>query len=267
MSGAYPRTVQRPQARDGDAGAAGLLAPYPTDCDFRPSASAERDRAALDRAGIRRIVVNLADWPDADPQRFGREVRAVVDAPAFREADIAALHDRGARAVRVAIASPADLDALPALAERLVARRWHIELDLRLRADRALIADAEWTLMRLPVVLSFTHAAGCEPQLPLEHPDVALVLELVRLGRAYVKLTETARIPAQPCADLKPFVAALLARRVDRLVWGSGIRREQPPQGSGPTPSGLDAWIDDPVSRNLVLSRNPAPLYGFDTDG
>lgn len=247
-----------------EAGAAALS--QATDCDFRPSASPAGDRANLERAGIRRIVVNLADWPGGEAQRWKRPVRAIVDVAALQRIGIAELHDAGVRGVRVAIATAADLDALPGLAECIVARRWHIELDLRLRADRMLIADAEWTLMQLPVVLSFSHFAGYEPQIPLDHADVALVLELVRLGRAYVKLSEASRISAQPGADFRPFIAELLAQRKDRLVWGSGIRRDEPPPAANAAPSGLDGWIADAADRNLILSRNPSLLYGFDTD-
>ncbi len=87
-----------------------------------------------------------------------------------------------------------------------------------------------------------------------------------RLGRAYVKLSEASRISAQPGADFKPFIDTLLAQRKDRLVWGSGIRREQPPPATDTLSSSLDGWIADPIQRNLILSRNPAQLYGFDTD-
>jgi predicted TIM-barrel fold metal-dependent hydrolase len=265
MSEASLRTMELLQAPDSGGGGAALS--RATDCDFQPSASPADDRANLDRAGIRRIVVNLADWPGGEPQRWKRAVRAVVDVAALRKIDIAELHDTGVRGVRVSIATAADLDGLPALAERIVARRWHIELDLRLRADRLLIADAEWTLMQLPVVLSFAHFAGYDPQIPLDHADVELVVELVRLGRAYVKLSEASRISAQPGADFKPFIETLLAQRKDRLIWGSGIRREQPPPAADTLSSSLDGWIADPIERNLILSRNPAQLYGFDTDG
>jgi predicted TIM-barrel fold metal-dependent hydrolase len=263
MSEAFQRTLELLQTPD--SGGAALS--HATDCDFRPSSSPAQDRAVLDRAGIRRIVVNLADWPGSEPQRWNRSVRAVVDAAALRKIDIAELHETGVRGVRVSIATPSDIDALPDLADRIVARRWHIELDLRLRTNSLLIADAEWTLMQLPVALSFAHFAGYDPQIPLDHADVALVLDLVRLGRAYVKLSEAARISAQPGADFKPFIEALLAQRPDRLIWGSGIRREQPPpQDTAAASSSLDGWIGDPEVRNRILARNPAQLYGFDSD-
>jgi predicted TIM-barrel fold metal-dependent hydrolase len=264
MSEAFQRTIELLHTSDSGGGVALSCA---TDCDFRPSASPAHDRAILDRTDIRRIVVNLAEWPGGEPQRWNRAVRAIVDAAALRKIDIAELHETGVRGVRVSIATPADIDALPDLAERIVARRWHIELDLRLRTNSLLIADAEWTLMQLPVALSFAHFAGYDPQIPLDHADVALVLDLVRLGRAYVKLSEAARISAQPGADFKPFIEALLAQRTDRLIWGSGIRREQPPpQQTDMSSSSLDGWIADPDVRNRILSRNPAQLYGFDSD-
>lgn len=263
MSEAFLRTRDSLQASDSGTAVANA-----TDCDFRPSGAPERDRASLDHDGIRRVVVNLAEWRGGERQKWNREVRAIVDAAALRKIGIAELHETGVRGVRVAVTTAADLDALPALAERIVARRWHIELDLRLRQNRVLIADAEWTLMQLPVALSFAHFAGYEPQIALDHADVALIAELVRLGRAYVKLSEASRISAQPGGSFKPFIELLLAQRKDRLVWGSGIRREQPPPFMADAPAcSLDGWITDPAERNLILSRNPARLYGFDTDG
>lgn len=250
---------------DSTSNTAAMAAPFfdATDCDFRSSGSAARDRVMLGEAGIGRIVVDAASWPKLAEGGWRGAIRGVVDASVLSEAgDLRRLHERGVRAVRCRIETPADIEALPALADRIISLGWHIEIDAPLTADRAVLAGAEWTLAQMPVALCFARSGGYDPRLPLDHPDVALLLELARIGRAWVKLSDAAHASTQPAGDFKPFVNALLERRGDRIVWGSGIRREQ---GAAPAlPVGLEYVVCDAAERRMILIDNPARLYGFD---
>lgn len=246
-----------------NAAAMAALLSNATDCEFRSSGSAAHDRVTLGEAGIGRIVVDAANWPKLAESGWRGAIRGIVDASALADAgDPRRLHDRGIRAVRCRIAKPADIDALPAIADRIVSLGWHIEIDAPLGADRAVLAGAEWTLAQMPVVLCFARSGGYDPRLPLDHPDVALLLELVRIGRAFVKLSDAAHASAQPAGDFRPFVNALLERRGDRIVWGSGIRREQ--DATPAASASLEHMVCDAAERRMILVENPARLYGFD---
>jgi 2-pyrone-4,6-dicarboxylate lactonase len=244
------------------AGAASALLIDATDCDFRTSGSAAHDRVVLGEAGIGRIVVDFAHWPKLAEGGWRGAIRGVIDESALAEAgDLRRLHERGVRAVRVRMNKPADAEALPALADRIVGLNWHIEIDAPLNANAALLAPAEWTLAQMPVALCFAKAGGYDPRLPLDHPDVALLFELVRVGRGWIKLSDASHASAQPAGDFRPFVAALLECRNDRIVWGSGIRHER---GSARALStGLEYMVCDAAERGMILSHNPARLYGF----
>lgn len=234
-----------------------------TDCDFKSSGSAARDRVTLGEAGIGRVVVDAANWPMLAESDWRGEIRGVIDANALADAgDLPRLHDHGVRAVRCRIDTAAEIDALPALADRIVTFGWHIEIDAPLRADGAVLGRAQWRLAELPVALCFARSGGYDPRLPLDHPDVTLLFELVHSGRAWVKLSDAAHATAQPAGDFKPFVAALLECRSDRIVWGSGIRHEQ--GAARALSAGLEYMVCDAAERRMILTGNPARLYGFD---
>lgn len=228
---------------------------FATDCDFRPSGSASSDRAILDEAGIERIVVDFAQMPKLAENGWRGTIRSIVDQSMITGANLRQLHDQGVRAVRVRLDK--ETDALPALADSIVSLGWHIEVEATLRADAALLAPIQWTLMQMPVALCFADRSGYDPRLALDHPDVALIRELVQMGRGWVKLTD-----AVPSRNVKAFVEALLACRSDRVVWGSGTRRN--PQR--PLAASLEDLVGDATERRLILSQNPARLYGFGED-
>lgn len=127
---------------------------------------------------------------------------------------------------------------------------------------------------RVPVVLD--HFAGR----PQPGAPMALLLELLRSGRVYVKLSAPYR-----CADtgpgyrdLAPLAQALLGERVDRVLWGSdwphtggdGVRTT--PAAAlepfrqvdvGALLLALQCWCGGPGPLRHVLVDNPARLYGW----
>jgi predicted TIM-barrel fold metal-dependent hydrolase len=236
-----------------------------TDCDFRTSGSCAHDRVVLGEAGINRIVVDAAQCPTLAESGWRGKIRAVIDQHALETAgDLKRLHGRGVRAVRVHLDKAADAEALPALADRIVALGWHIEIDAPLSANSAVLAPAEWIFAELPVALCFSKNGGYDPRLPLDHPDVALLLALVRVGRAWIKLSDASHIRAQPTGDYKAFVATLLECRSDRIVWGSGIRHEADVARS--LSRGIEYMVCDATERRKIMTDNPERLYRFDID-
>jgi predicted TIM-barrel fold metal-dependent hydrolase len=114
----------------------------------------------------------------------------------------------------------------------------------------------------------------------LEQPGFADLVELVRSGNAYVKISGAYRSSTQApdYADVLPFARALIAANADRIVWGTDW-----PHPDSATPPGRKAtdvtqllqidngrllnqlaiWAPDPVVRKKSLVDNPARLYGF----
>ena len=97
--------------------------------------------------------------------------------------------------------------------------------------------------------------------------EFRFVLECLDTGRCWVKLSP--RFSAEktlPFADTLPFIHALVARHPERLLWGSDWPH---PNYFDPMPNDGDLvdlianWIPDAATRKLILSDNPAALFGF----
>jgi predicted TIM-barrel fold metal-dependent hydrolase len=131
-----------------------------------------------------------------------------------------------------------------------------------------------------PVPVVFDHFGGIEAALGLEQPGFANLVELVRSGSAYVKISAAYRSSAlaPEYADIAPFARALIAANPHRILWGSDW-----PHPTGVTPPGrratdvtpmkqiddgallnqLAVWEPDAAIRRKILVDNPARLYGF----
>lgn len=257
--------LQATQDNDAATGAIPALPINATDCDFRTSGSAAHDRVALGEAGIGRIVVDFGNWPKLAEGGWRGAIRGVIDSALLPDDDgLQRLHERGVRAVRVRLNHPSEANMLPALGDRIARLNWHVEIDASLSAHGALLAPIEWMLAEMPVALCFARTGGYDPRVPLDHPDIAVLLELIRVGRGWVKLSDNSQASAQPLGDFRAFVAALLECRSDRIVWGSGIRHEQ--GAARCLSAGLEYMVCDATERRMILSDNPARLYGFDGD-
>lgn len=238
-----------------------------TDCDFDwlPAAT---DTIAMPRmagAVCHGIPTDEATLAPHLPFAADR-LRYVIDGGALDTATLHQLHDRGARAIRHRLPAAAQaaewLAALHADADRLAPLGWHIELAVG--ADLSALATFEWELLQLPVALCLTDISAAVARLGVADEGVGLLLDLLHMGRSWIKLGGAIRYEA-----LRGFVNAALAVRSDRLLWGSG--------GDEPTrlPADharqiatrlavLERLIPDEDDRAAVLVENPARLYGFE---
>ena len=183
---------------------------------------------------------------------------------------LAAMHDQGARGIRVNLADPggnpfASFTEIGKLAHRLKPIGWHIELLLHVHQMEDVIAD----IRRLPVDISIGHLGYMPAALGVDHRAFKAFLDLVADGRCWVKLTAPYRITAlqqTPYADIAPFARALVARRPDRIVWGSDWPHPicpVPMPNDGDLADHLVDWVPDTAQRRAILVDNPAALYGF----
>ena len=198
-------------------------------------------------------------------------MRAVVAVgPEIDDKTLATMHDQGARGIRVNVADPGgnpfgSFAEIARLGARLKAMGWHIELLLHVHQMDDMIAD----IRRLPVDISVGHLGYMPASLGVAHPKYAAFLDLVSEGRCWVKLTAPYRITAlkqTPYTDVAPFAQALVARRPDRILWGTDWPHPicpVPMPNDGDLTDHLADWLPDEVVRRRVLVDNAAALFGF----
>jgi predicted TIM-barrel fold metal-dependent hydrolase len=233
-----------------------------TDTDFDAAAWRGADKTPP-YAGLRRVVVRDVPPPDASADAMA--VRAVIAPPAPTDRlALQRLHDQGVRGLRFRLGGGCNPRAITEWAERIVALGWHVEIELPDAGDAPLLTEAEWTLLQLPVPTCFHGLAG---YLAARKAEAALLVELVEMGRFWLKLSGTEIAGAAPATRdaLQRLVDAAMTARGDRLVWGSGptAPREDLSAHIDSAIATLRQLLPDAASRNRVLWSNPAALYGF----
>ena len=257
---------------------------------YTPEPALPDEMAALHKSlGVQRVVIVTPSVYGIDNSStvYGMKARgndargvAVIDEKTS-ETDLDFLANAGIRGIRLnlttsGITEPAEgRRRLQAAMDRVQHRKWHVQVNTTLPmvvALRHLVSDA-------PVPVVFDHFAGAQAELGLRQPGFAELLELVRSGRAYVKISAAYRASTQApdYADAAPLAKALIAANPDRVVWGTDW-----PHPNGPAPgrkpsdvtpllqiddgrllNQLPVWAPDPAIRRKILVDNPARLYGF----
>lgn len=206
----------------------------------------------------------------------GRGV-AVIDADNITDGDLAGLHGRRIRGVRVnlrsvrAAARPID-DVLPKLGRLLSGSDWHIQVF----CDAEALAELAGLQPDLGVPLVLDHFGAIDPAQPDAHLG-----PMTRLldGGAWVKLSGSYRISTGPGGDgVAELARTLRDRAPDRMVWASDwphtpnhsgavadsetVVPYQPLDTAGLYRAVSD-WFPDPATRRAILQDNPRRLYGW----
>jgi predicted TIM-barrel fold metal-dependent hydrolase len=176
------------------------------------------------------------------------------------------LHDAGFRGVRFNLLFKAGLtvETLEQVARLIVPLGWHVQLML----DGRDLVELAPRLRALPVPFVIDHMGHIPAQLGLSHPGFTTLLALVREGNCWVKLTGPYRFSALHCPyeDVTPIARALVEAAPERMVWGSDWPHPSF-QGAMPVDATLfdllARWIPEPLTRQRILTTNPAKLYDF----
>src|SRR5207302_147277 len=106
-----------------------------------------------------------------------------------------------------------------AAAPRMKSRDWHIQMYTSL----AMISSMRDLLQASPVPVVFDHFGGAQAALGVDQPGFSGLLDLVRSGKAYVKISGAYRasLQAPDYPDMVPLAKALIAANSDRIVWGT----------------------------------------------
>jgi predicted TIM-barrel fold metal-dependent hydrolase len=162
-----------------------------------------------------------------------------------------------------------------AAAPRMKRHDWHIQMYTSL----AMITAMKDLLEASPVPVVFDHFGGAQAALGLQQPGFPELLELVRSGKAYVKISGAYRASTQTpdYPDVVPLAKSLIAANADRIVWGTDwphpngasapgrkVTDVSPPFqiDDGRLLNQLAVWAPDAI-RKKILVDNPARLYRF----
>jgi predicted TIM-barrel fold metal-dependent hydrolase len=258
---------------------------------YTPELASPEEMSALHKAlQIERVVIVTPSiyGTDNSATLFGMMARgatargvAVID-DKTSEADLDAMGQAGIRGIRLNLATGGVNDPavgrprFQAAIERVKARGWHVQLFTNL----AMISAIKDLVAASPVPVVFDHFGGAQAGLGVEQPGFADLAELVKTGKAYVKISGAYRASklGPDYADAAPLARALIAANSDRIVWGTDW-----PHPDSVTPPGrkttdvtplfqiddgrllnqLAVWAPDAAIRKKILVDNPAQLYRF----
>src|SRR6185437_7236140 len=154
-----------------------------------------------------------------DPAKFPFfSGRVYTPEPASPE-EMAALH-KALHIERVVIVTPSVYGTdNSATLFGIKARGWHIQLYTSL----AMITALKDAFAASPVPIVFDHFGGAQAALGVEQPGFSDLLDLVKSGNAYVKISGAYRASklGPDYQDCVPLAKMLIAANADRIVWGT----------------------------------------------
>jgi predicted TIM-barrel fold metal-dependent hydrolase len=207
---------------------------------------------------------------------------AVID-DKTSESDLDAMARAGIRGIRINLATGAAAPdpaaarkRFQAAAERVKARGWHVQMYVTL----PVISSIKDLVLASPVPVVFDHFGRAQAALGVAQPGFSDLVELLRSGKAYVKISGAYRVSHQgpDFADAAPLAKALIAANPERIVWGTDWPHpnSEPMPGYGamdvrpffPIDDGrllnqLPVWAPEAGVRKQILVDNPVRLYGF----
>lgn len=258
---------------------------------YTPEPASPEEMASLHNAlHIERVVIVTPSvyGTDNSSSLFGMKARganargvAVID-DKTTEAQLGRMQQEGFRGIRINLATGGVTDPnvgrarFTAAVERMKARAWHVQLYTTL----PMISAIKDLVLASPVPAVFDHFGGLEAHLGLGQPGFSDVVELVKSGKAYVKISGAYRSSklAPDYQDMVPFARALIAANADRIVWGTDWPHPDSTHVEGRKPTDiaplyqiddgrllnqLPVWAPDAGVRKKILVDNPARLYGF----
>ena len=252
---------------------------------YTPEMALPEEMTALHKAlHIQRVVIVTPSvyGPDNSATIYGMKARgrdargvAVIDSKTT-DAQMDDLARLGFKGIRLNLSTGGVNDPEQArklfqtAAERVKSRNWHIQLNTTL----PVIAAIKDSLAASPVPLVFDHFGNAKEELGVQQPGFADLVDLVRSGKAYVKISVTAG-PRQNYAYFTPMAQMLIAANVDRCIWGTNWPHPNSVNGSTTQVSPLfqvddglvfnllPVWAPDAGVRKKILVDNPARLYVF----
>jgi predicted TIM-barrel fold metal-dependent hydrolase len=206
---------------------------------------------------------------------------AVID-DKTTEASLEEMHRGGVRGIRLSLGNLGATDPatakqrLKAASDRMKNRKgWSVLISGSPATWAAL--GVELAAFAVPIVID--HFG--EPRVAdgVGQPGFTTVLNLVKSGKAYVKLSNADTLTSQPdMSDVTPYAKALISANPQRIVWGTAWPHPSAGAVPGRKPTDLAlhrqtddgrvmnmlaVWAPDAAMRKMILVDNPARLFGF----
>lgn len=255
---------------------------------YTPEMALPEEMSALHKAlKIQRVVIVTPSVYGTDNsstiygmQARGKDARgvAVID-DKTSDAELTRLAGLGFKGIRLNLATSGVSDPAVArkrfhdAAERVKSRGWHVQLNTSL----AVISAMKDALAASPVPVVFDHYGGAKEELGVAQPGFSDLVDLVKSGKAFVKISVTAG-PRKDYGLFTPLAQMLIAANADRILWGTNWphpnsvtpKDKKPtdvtplwPVDDGLVLNWLPTWAPDAGVRKKILADNPAKLYGF----
>lgn len=201
--------------------------------------------------------------------RLGDRARGIaVVEPSITDAELDRLDEIGFRGLRFTtlLKGGADVSGIVAMAERIKRLGWHIQMFIDAENQLGSLLPS---LKKLPVDLVIDHMGHFQPEAGVDHPAFRAMLDLVKNGHCWVKLSGAYRASGDAPAwqDMAAYATALIETRPDRMVWATDwphvMLWDKPmPEGAALLDWAL-SWNIDETTMKQILVDNPAQLYGF----
>jgi predicted TIM-barrel fold metal-dependent hydrolase len=190
-------------------------------------------------------------------------------APDISDKELKSLQERGVRGIRLNViyrgGEAANIDSTARLAARLRDLNWCLEI----LVDVSLLGPELLSYDKLGVPLVVDHLGHMPASRGPNDPGFRALIELVRRGNTYVKLSGAYRLaegPDYPADDVATLARALVEAGPTRMLWGTDWPHTMcriPMPNDGALLDLLGQWVPDATVRNKILVDNPAALYGF----
>jgi len=265
--------------------------PYWSERAYTPAdASIAQLKQLHHQLGIERVVIVHPSPYGVDNNRsleaireLGNQARgvAVIDESTITIQEIEKLHLAGFRGARLNLETSGVEDPLYAknklvqTAKLIQSFGWHVQI----YSNPKLVMQLTHDIIHCAVPVVLDHFARIPIDDGLEQSSIVQLIEMLKSGNIWLKLSAPQRITDQPDSErMAEFTNILIKANQDRLVWGSDwphsgaqpgkkrVKEEIEPFhliNDGHALNRLNQWVRDPMILKKILSDNPAQLYDF----
>jgi len=265
--------------------------PFAPERVYTPPTASVEELAAFHRAlRIDRVVIVHPSVYGTDNsctlaalQQIGARARgvAVID-DRTPDAALGSMARAGIRGLRLNLETAGQTDPavgrrrFQVVAARAASRAWHVQIYTR----PSVIEGIRDLVLASPIPVVFDHFGGAQGASGVDQPGFATLLDLIRSGKAYVKISGPYRgsTAAPDFRDMAPLAKAIIAANPERVLWGTDWPHPDSAQVPGRTATDiapfhriddgrvlnqLAVWAPDAAVRRMILVDNPGRLYGF----
>ncbi len=191
---------------------------------------------------------------------------AVID-PGLTMLQLEEMHKGGIRGVRLSSVVGGSFSHLESVAQSANDFGWHLLLHFQSSAE---LVELEPTLMRIPTSFVLDHLGRIRANESLNSDSYRSLLRLLDTDRCWIKLASLYRLSLEqyPHVDMLPMIHDVVARRPDRIIWGSNWPHPICPIAMPNDADLVDLipqWLPDRDLQRRVLVTNPELLYDFPT--